>query len=261
MLPLFITSTLMVLNKNLLKNKVLWGILLLSYGLHGYLHRYTIDNHKYLYIYWVAVCFLAVMSKDPKAFFRINARALIIITFFFATLWKVIAPEFMSGTFMKYTLIQDNRLSYIKSKVANLTEDEATADKNKNRLLRTYIDTEFTIKPIDRPGINWTANVLTYTAVVIEMLVFVAFSLYRFTFFMKIKDYLLLIFVLFTYQLLPVAPFGLLLSIMGIAQIDKNNKPLFAYYIIAFLLLLVASKITIVSLASTQLPQLFHLFF
>ncbi len=72
----------------------------------------TADNHKYLFVYWLWVVFLAVAVRDEplaERVLRSNARFFLVFVFLAAALQKVLSPSYMSGEMFEIKLLNDDR--------------------------------------------------------------------------------------------------------------------------------------------------------
>ena len=68
------------------------------------------DNHAYLISYWCLAVGISLVVRDTEACLALNGRLLIGLAFAFAVLWKgVLSPDFMNGTFLRVTMLQDPR--------------------------------------------------------------------------------------------------------------------------------------------------------
>ena len=85
------------------------------------------DNHAFLLAYWLLAILLATLARDADAVLAWNGRALIGLVFAFATLWKLISPDFLDGRFFLVTLVDDQRLESFTHLAAGLDWDQLDA--------------------------------------------------------------------------------------------------------------------------------------
>lgn len=200
-----------------------------------------IDNHKYLMSYWVLVCALALVSSRPGELLAHNARWLIGLAFAFATLWKLLAGQYLDGSFLHYTFLGDDRLAFAARWLGNLPVDALA----QNRILESELADKPAsgFSPIFQTSdqMRMTALISSYWTLFIESMVAFAFllpsrlatqfqektsrGLKRFLgWFSSTRDLWLLAFLVTTYLLLPVLGFAYLLAVMGFCQVVNARE-------------------------------------
>lgn len=203
------------------------------------------DNHMYLFIYWMLTLALATALDDAERIARLNAKWLIGLAFAFASLWKaVLSADYMDGTFFHGQLFFDRRFQDFATVAGGLTPELA----NTNRFLLREITSELVLQPamLKTTTSLWTlAILLTWWTVVIETIVAVAFLLPASLRLSRSRDWILLLFVTTTYAVAPVAGFGWLLLVMGLAQSDQRNVFLRAAYLGCLVLVLAYKTVSI----------------
>jgi hypothetical protein len=183
---------------------------------------HSIDNHKYLITYWCLSIACSLLTSDPRQFLAINARLLIGLSFAFATLWKVISPEFLNGTFFHFTLLTDQRFLRVFQLLGALHIGgvaNETIIANRNAFI-SLLHSHAPLMPVQLHDILWVgavARVMAWWTVLVEGSVAVAFlwparrrSIWR--------DVLLVVFIVTTYPVASVVGFGWIVAILGIAQ-------------------------------------------
>jgi hypothetical protein len=86
----------------------------------------------------------------------------------FATFWKVFAPEFLDGSFFRFTLLTDPRFRGFSDLVGGVPADVTAANADQLQLLtRPYSDVGI-IQLVDAPRIAILARSLSYWTVGIE---------------------------------------------------------------------------------------------
>jgi len=103
------------------------------------------------------------------------------------------------------------------------------------------------------PQLYLVALVMTYITLAIEMVVLLTFSLKKFPLFQKVKDYTLLLFIFALYSVIPVTGFGVILSILGIGQLEQGEKKKFGLYFLALIVMQLASSLSILDIVSRDL--------
>ena len=222
--PLRIICGIMLLSQTLIKNSTMWLILCSFLIIGNGLDWNWIDNHKYLITYWCMACTISVISKDIMKVLSWNARHLLGLVFFFAFIWKLIAGQYINGSFLHFVFMTDSRVEVAASFFGNLESSILPI----NRLLISAL------KDIPNSGIHITLETSTslksisliasYWTLFIEgvlVLMFMLPSRFRLT---KARDLFLILFIGTTYILLPVTGFAFILGVMGFAQCTRSHR-------------------------------------
>jgi len=238
--PLRVLCGLMLISPPLLTNQQIWVIIC---GIVWWVNATDwlwIDNHKFLISYWCLVCAIGVSGKNPDRVLAWNSGILISLTFLFATGWKIFAGEYWDGTFLHYTFLTDSRVGAFATFVGGLDPGVLS----QNWLL------ESTLKLIPQEGANVTLGTsqrlkiftlaASYWTLFIEGIVAAAFLLRKIHWLYRFRDWLLIIFIVTTYFLLPVLGFAYVLVIMGLAQCPSEKVAVRSTYICLFGLLQLA---------------------
>jgi hypothetical protein len=183
-----------------------------------------LDNHHWLEAYWVVAIALSRWGRTPDQTLKDIARLLLGLAFAFATLWKLISPEFMSGGFFEFTFLIDHRLSAVASTLGLQPGDAGSAGRAALQAWQNsgVIPEAVTVTVSDT--MRWLAPVMAWLTVVIEGGVAVAFLLPLAPARRWIRDASLLLFVVATYPLAPVLGFGRLLLAMGVMQSELKPQ-------------------------------------
>ena len=203
----------------------------------GYLHEwYAVDNHKYLYVYWCLALALALRTAEPRAPLAVSARWLVAICFLFATVWKLLSPDFVDGTFFHYAFLTDLRLQWAAELFGGLSADVSALNR---RALDSVVGYSAQVSAADlqsSPRVAAMARVLAWATLAVEGLVALVFAAPGRWPLARLRAPLLVAFVLSTYALAPVIGFGWILLILGLAQApDRGPAPI--AYAVVFLLL------------------------
>jgi hypothetical protein len=213
-----------LLSKDLTISRRVWiGVLaVLTPGLLA--GWWTNDNHKFLIFYWVLACVLALGTTAPAKFLAINGRALIGLAFGFATAWKFIGGEYLSGKFFTYELLFDERFKSFASLAAGLPAQASAYNQGALEMLRTVADPSVVVTVASAPAIANTALALSLMTIGIEAAVAISFLLAWLRGHSEMADNVLLSFIVLTYTLVPVYSFGAILAVMGLAQCPAENR-------------------------------------
>ncbi len=224
------------------------------------------DNHIYLLAYWcLAVCLglwydasassrssagvaarpSKVIGDEAEASYhaafeilRRSSRWLIGCAFLCAIVWKVLlAPDYLDGRFFRVTLSTDDRFAPL-ARAAGLTDDQIA--ENRKALEPVPAGVEIVDGPVltDPPMLRRLARALTWGGLALEVLVVVTFLLRP----GRLAHASLLAFCVSTYAVAPVAGFGWLVAVLGLANCADDRRGLRAAYIAAFALVLVYSE-------------------
>lgn len=225
------------------RSALLWLGLAALAGLRVALDWPMSDNHAYLLVYWCLAAAIATGSADRSAALAWNGRALIGLTFLFATVWKLaLSPDFVDGRFFRVTLVDDDRMEDFTRLVSGLDED---AFWNLRELVREHGDGVFVpweVMPEQAPRFRALAALLTWSTIAIEGALAAAFLLPVPASLLLARHALLLLFCGTTYALAPVAGFGWLLLSMGIAQVAPGGRRLRIAYLAVFAFVLLVTR-------------------
>ncbi|MEM7393993.1 MAG: hypothetical protein AAF492_16765 [Verrucomicrobiota bacterium] len=235
--PLRIACGAMLISTTLLTSRVMWLMVCLTLIAGNANDWATIDNHKYVITYWAMACTLAVGRKDDQSILRTNGRYLIAFIFLFATLWKIIAGQYLDGSFLHFAFLTDPRVHLFANYTGGL--DESVLPQN--RLLKNLIES----MPQDMMGVTLessprlytTALISSYWTLLIEGGTALAFLVPRKFRIGQLSDYLLIFFIATTYVLLPVSGFAFVLALMGFAQCPPEKIRLRTTYLILFVII------------------------
>lgn len=214
---------------------VLWLIIacfLLAGVSAGWTHE---DNHKYLIAYWTLALACAASVRDDSRGLVLAARWLVGLTFGFAVVAKLMSPDFLSGDFFHYSLLYDTRFS--DKLIAFRALDHETRHFNDvarqalvsptSHLQSVQFATNTTIRNL--------AMALTVWTLLIEVLVAVAFLMPVRWRLARVRDWLLLLFIVSAYAVAPVLGFATVLATMGFVQCDPQRRGTRLVYLMAFL--------------------------
>lgn len=195
------------------------------------------DNHKYLMWYWSLAVAIALSQTDSFRVLKDNARLLIGLSFFFATLWKLLGGEFLDGSFYGYIYLTPG----IFTNVARLFGGVSMETLESNyELYRVF---EATPDPTGVVFLNGVAIVRgfslfsAYWTIVVELFITICFLAPNGSFVARFRHLTLLLFLCTTYFIAPVAPFAILLATLGYTQVDDDQPFLQLTYLMLFVLL------------------------
>jgi len=196
------------------------------------------DNHIYLLGYWLLAVSLALRSQDASSTLADASRALIGLAFAFAVVWKVaLSPDFIDGRFFRVTLVTDPRFAAAARMIGGLSSDDLRAAREAVALLphgAELLDPPAMVEPA---RLRLFAMASTWGVLLLETLV-AGLMLSRTRLPGVLRHLVLLSFCAVTYAFAPVAGFGWLLLVMGLAQVEARQVWLARLYQLTFLVVL-----------------------
>jgi hypothetical protein len=198
------------------------------------------DNHIYLLAYWCAAAAIALGLHDPGALAR-SGRVLVGLAFACAVVWKAgLSDDYRDGRFFRVTLLTDERFAGTARLVGGVSEAEL--DENRRFLTPLPPGAEL-LEPrqlSETSRLRALAWLATWGGLALEAAIAIAFLAPSRG---RLPHVLLLAFCAVTYAVAPVAGFGWLLLVMGLAIVAPEDTPLVRAYVAAFLLVLVYSEV------------------
>jgi hypothetical protein len=202
------------------------------------------DNHGYLLSIWCVALAVSLAAPRPRAVLAGNARLLIGLAFALATLQKLMAPDYLDGTFFRWALAEDPRFEALG---ASLGRSGADLERT-----RAWLDAGPGAPGgaafVETPALRSAAALLTWATFLFEGAVALAFLSPRALSLSRARDPALAAFCVLTYAIAPVAGFGWLLVSMGVAQCEGPRTRWL--YLAAFAAILLHHEIAWLALAS-----------
>jgi hypothetical protein len=198
------------------------------------------DNHAYLLAYWCLAIALARLSPDPPRVLAWNGRWLVGLAFSFATLAKLLSPDYLDGRFFRVTLLEDRRLEGVATGLGGAEPAQLSAWRE---VLAQHVDGPALAgaPPPEPASLRTLALGATGLTLALEAAVAAAFlaPLGRVAW---LRHGLLLLFCTTTYAIAPVLGFGWLLLAMGAAQCEPDARRMRIAYLAVFALLIFYSR-------------------
>lgn len=218
----------------LLTTPWLWLCLASLLGSSVFVERFTADNHQYLMVYWTLSVALAYFSEDPSRHLRINARLLIGFAFLFAAGWKLVAPDFLNGAFLEFTLLSDARFAGFAAFVSGTSPDVLSSNRDAIRDLAQNVAGAPAVLQ-GATSIHTISVAMAWFTVAIEGWIALAFLAPKTWWLSRTRDVALNAFVLTTYAVATVPGFSYLLVAMGLMQCDRKPRWIPWIYFLALL--------------------------
>ncbi len=206
-------------------------------------HRWSVDNHQYLIVYWCLALGVSAGATRPLEVRRSLARTLIGVVFLLATIWKVLSPDFLDGSFLTYTLLTDPRFDEVARGLGDANLQDLAANRSALQELHDPRNPVTTLSLTSTTKMGGVGLTLAWLTIIVEAGVAILFLLPErlrtaFSPLHRLRDPLLVLFALGTYAVAPVVGFGWVLLIMGLTQRDKESTFVSVLYVASFLAIL-----------------------
>ena len=222
-----------------LRSPLAWGGVTLFVAIRILTDWPLSDNHIYLLCYWSFAIALALRTSRPSETLAFTSRSLVGLAFAFAVLWKaVLSPDFLDGRFFRVTLLTDPRFEAVSQLIGGLSREEL--DANRRALTPLPNGAELLNPPVVREPIRLRAlaSASTFGILLLEAAVALLMAAPTTRITHIARHAALLSFCAITYAFAPVAGFGWLLLVMGLAQLQARHVWLRRAYVGVFLAVL-----------------------
>lgn len=177
---------------------------------------HSIDNHKYLIAYWaIAVTTAAAWPDRARDVLSWNARGLVATCFAFAVIWKLLAGQYLDGSFWHYTLLTDPRVQVAASALGGVPLSDLGMNQRLTAAVAAWPTEGPVVHLVSSDRIAAVALVASGWALLFESSIAVLWVLPGRA--ARWKDAALIGFILTTYTILPVVGFATVLGVLGYA--------------------------------------------
>jgi hypothetical protein len=202
------------------------------------------DNHIYLLGYWCLANGIALRDREPQTALAEMSRWLLGLAFALAVIWKsVLSPDFLDGRFFRVTFLTDPRMVEPAMLLGGVTADQLEESRRALEALPEGAELVEPRRVPETPRLRTLSAVSTWGILVHEAAIAVSMLLPLWRGVAASRHAVLLAFCGVTYAFAPVAGFGWLLLVMGVAQVAPANVWLRRTYLAAFLLVLFYSEV------------------
>jgi hypothetical protein len=208
------------------------------------------DNHVYLLAYWCLGVGIALRLTQPSRALAHTGRLLLGLAFVFAVLWKaVLSPDYRDGRFFAVTLLTDERFADSVRLFGGLSETELA--ESREYLMPLPEGAEL----LNPPRLHatrrfmWLVQASTWGGLALESVTALLWlAPIRRRALLRARHCALLLFCLATYAVAPVAGFGWLLLVMGLANSGDQQRALRAAYVATYCAVLLYAEVPWTSL-------------
>jgi hypothetical protein len=202
------------------------------------------DNHIYLLAYWCLAIGIALTTETPSVTLAASSRWLLGAAFAFAVLWKaVLSPDYLDGRFFRVTMLTDDRFADALLLIGGMTADQV---RDARAFLQPLPEGAELADPVwlgEPPRARAFAAVVTWGGLLVEAFVAALCLVPAVRGVVTARHAALLLFCATTYALAPVAGFGWLVAVMGLAQCRGDQPAVRAAYVAVFFLILLYAEI------------------
>ena len=233
------------------KSKYFWLLTSLFFAIFILFNWQTVDNHMYLWGYWLIAITMSFYSMDKETSLKLSAKYLIAFCMGYAVIQKL-NPNFLSGDFFYFKLITDPRFNFIGSLIQfNLPE---VISENEYLIQKVMQESKTTVLNAGPYILHPISKILTWYTIIIETMVTLVFFLPRKRFYIW-QHWLLLLFGSL-YFVLPIRGFAFTLLTMGFILIKKEDIKLKVIYLLFLAYIFILSTTVLKSLlrATYQIP-------
>jgi hypothetical protein len=209
------------------------------------------DNHVYLLAYWCLGIGIGLSLTEPSRAIAQTGRQLLGLAFVFAVLWKaVLSPDYRDGRFFAVTMLTDERFVDSVQLLAGLSEAQLAESREYLRPLPEGAELVDPPRLHATPRFQKLVQVATWGGLALEVAVAILWlAPIRARALLLARHGALLLFCLATYAVAPVAGFGWLLLVMGLASSAVEQRTLRAAYVATYCVVLLYAEIPWASLA------------
>jgi hypothetical protein len=189
------------------------------------------DNHAYLASAWCLAVALAGWTSAPGAALARSARALLVLVFALAVLWKgLLSPDYRDGTFFRVTALVDTRFEPAAHWLGGMSPSLRTA--NRDAILTALRSPDAPAPKLEvPPRFDRFVTAATWWTLLVEASIALCFAFPTVP--AAARHALLVGFCATTFAVAPVPGFGWLLAALGLAQLGERRTGWQAAYLAA----------------------------
>ena len=241
---LLAAPSLMLVFPRLLHSAAVWGVVAIAIALRIADDWPLADNHIYLLGYWSLAVAIALRHWETAAALAQMGRWLLGLAFALAVLWKAaLSPDYLDGRFFRVTLLTDPRLVEPAMLLGGLTAADLEQSRRALYALPEGAELRDPEQVVETNRLRMLSTLSTWGVLAHESAIAAAMFLPSFPMVILARHVLLLGFCAITYAFAPVAGFGWLLLVIGLAQVPSDKAGLGLTYVAAFLLVIFYTEV------------------
>ena len=227
-----------------LRSSALWWVVAIAVFIRIAEDWPLADNHIYLLGYWCLANAIALRDSEPPAALGQMSRWLLGLAFTFAVMWKaVLAPDYLDGRFFRVTFLSDPRLIEPAMLLGGLTADDLEQSRLALEALPEGAELLAPRRVVETGRLRTLSAISTWGVLAHEAAIATAMLLPSAPIVVAARHALLLSFCAVTYAFAPVAGFGWLLLVIGLAQVPRDAYWLRVAYVGAYLLVIFYAEV------------------
>lgn len=203
------------------------------------------DNHDYLLAYWCLGVGIALRLDEPSRALARTGRQLLGLAFAFAVLWKaVLSPDYRDGRFFAVTLLTDDRFADAVQLFGGLSSAQLAESREYLTPLPEGAELLEPPRLHSTPRFRRLVQAGTWGGLALESIIAALWlAPLRRRGLLLARHGAVLLFCLATYAFAPVAGFGWLLLVMGLATSSADQHRIRAGYVSTFCIVLLYAEI------------------
>lgn len=238
-IPIVILSAIGLLIKDWFKNKFIWYGLSFFFVIKTISYWWVQDNHLFVNTYWVIAIAFSLSFSNYEKILAENARVMIGLIFLFATVWKFLSPDFISGSFFHYTFLTDLRFAEESKIIAAISRADLMRNISELEQVKSGLNASALL--YSNPAVKLGTQLVTWHTIIIEsMLAFLFLLPGRFKA-SRLRNFLLILFSLTTYLTMPIHSFAWLLIAVCISQ-TRSGETIDRFILVCILPLMLIFK-------------------
>ena len=194
---------------------------------------FAVDNHKFLMTWWCLAIYCSMLSPEPDRLLVFEGKILLSLCFLFAVVWKLMAPDYLDGSFFRQIMLTDQRFESAAKYATGADGHQLARNRRAFSKLTSPLGDQAPVKYEAGPYLDVVATVATWWTILIEASLAVAFLLPSRPKIEFVRHALLVLFLFTTYAVAPVIPYGWTLLVMGLACCPAERTRMRAAYILA----------------------------
>lgn len=219
-----VVAAVLAFSRSVRYNGWFWLSLSTLLAIPACLHWQTFEDHIFFALLWLAAIGISQLGIHKRRSLVFSARSLIVLAMGIAVFWKAISGQYMSTEMFHHKMLTDQRFCTLITKpVAGLSDAAVTANRTAILGLRE-VDGPQSVQISTTATLGMLAIFMTYWTILIELAIAACFAFPQLRLLDRLRNPLLMVFLVSTYVVVPVIGFGLLFATMAIAQCRREER-------------------------------------